>query len=153
MSSSSRHVVIVAQRQGTDRLDFPEVVLHSEGDVVGYLLDLTVPPDRRPHGCLAESNVNLAVWEHYEDSSYCAAVTKSTPTPESVAHLYRVLEPGGWVLVIDQEGTETPKRLADYGFQMHDPIHLDHPGEAIRTSRGSVEEEIEVSLADFFGWG
>jgi hypothetical protein len=64
-----------------------------------------------------------------------------------------VLQIEGWVLVIDRENTETPKRLADYGFQIHDPLLLDVSGGAIRTSRGTKEEEAEVSLADFFGWG
>ena len=164
MSSSTRLVVTVARKRGPDfipfvlhtaapkEMDVPEVELDNVAGLVGLLLDLTVPPDRRPSGCIAEPDVNRAVWGQYEEGAFCTVVTQGTPTRASVRHLHLVLDPGGWVFIIGPGTCEG--LLAESGFIACAPINLDSREGAFHLSRGSrVEEsEPEMSLAELFGW-
>lgn len=119
----------------------------SEGDLVGYLLDLSTPADQRPGGCVAESAVRLAVWEHYEDEHYYSVVSKGTPRKKDVREVHRILRPGGYFLLI---GSQSGKELESL-FEFLPSLEVDVETGAV--THKETDRPKKLTLQELFAQG
>ena len=114
---------LYADKGGASRFFQP---LQSDTDLISYLLDLVVPDDQRPRGCIAEPDAKLALWKDYGAEAFVAIVTRGTPTAKQAEHMLRVLKPGGHLLLISPVSQPTGHtgmcRIEDAGFEIRDTI-------------------------------